>query len=58
MMPFRSRQAKKASRVFQQALRALRLGASKAPSGEALGDVWLWEGAGEEEEKRPMGGGW
>lgn len=53
MMPFWSRQAKNASRAVQHTLRALRLGASKAPSGEALGDAWE---AGAEAEKRPMGG--
>ena len=53
IIAWRSRQSKNASRAVQHTLRALRLGASNAPSGEALGEVW--EGGGEE-EKRPMGG--
>ena len=46
-MPCASRQAKKASRAVQHALRAVRLGAWKAPSAEGRGEV----GDGEEEEE-------
>lgn len=57
MIPCASRQAKKASRASQQMVRALRLGASKAPSWEGLGTL----GGGEVDgEKRPIVGlgGW
>ena len=51
MMLFLSKQAKKSSRAVQHARRDCRLGASKAPSAEGLGDAG-WAGV---VEKKPMG---
>ena len=53
-MPCVSRQEKNASRADQQMARALRLGASNAPSGEGLGAVGGEAEVEGEGEKRPM----
>lgn len=59
-MPLRSRQEKKSSRARQHCARDCRSGASKAPSGEGVGEVWdgcAGGGGGEEGEvvvKRPI----
>ena len=61
-MPWRSRQAKKSSRARQQCARDCRSGASKAPSGDGVGEAWDGGAGGEEGVvvvvvvvKRPMG---
>ncbi len=54
-MPLSSRQAKNASRARQQCARDCRSGASKAPSGEGVGEAGVGGGGEEEGEvKRPI----